>query len=139
MVYDGNQVALTYDIPMAEVGARLLRSPETTSRGYASLDYNFKRFQASDMVRVDVLINGERVDALALITHRETRKPRPRVGGEDEDLIPRQQFDIAIEAAIGTHIIALLTVESCVKTYWLMLWRRYQPRKLLQKQKGRNA
>lgn len=85
MVYHGNQVALTYEIPMAEVVLDFFDRLKSTSRGYASLDYNFKRFQASDMVRVDVLINGERVDALALITHRgNSQKPRSRAGGEDE-------------------------------------------------------
>ena len=78
MVYHGNQVALTYEIPMAEVVLDFFDRLKSTSRGYASLDYNFKRFEASDMVRVDVLINGERVDALALITHRDNSQNRGR-------------------------------------------------------------
>lgn len=120
MVYHGNQVALTYEIPMAEVVLDFFDRLKSTSRGYASLDYNFKRFRASDMVRVDVLINGERVDALALITHRDNSQNRGRELVEKmKDLIPRQQFDIAIQAAIGTHIIARSTVKQLRKTYWL--------------------
>ncbi|STU63381.1 translation elongation factor LepA [Klebsiella pneumoniae subsp. ozaenae] len=89
---------------------------KSTSRGYASLDYNFKRFQASNMVRVDVLINGERVDALALITHNDNAPYRGRELVEKmKDLIPRQQFDIAIQAAIGNHIIARSTVKQLRK------------------------
>ena len=78
MVYHGNQVALTYEIPMAEVVLDFFDRLKSTSRGYASLDYNFKRFRASDMVRVDILINSERVDALALITHRDNSMYRGR-------------------------------------------------------------
>lgn len=116
MVYHGNQVALTYEIPMAEVVLDFFDRLKSTSRGYASLDYNFKRFRASDMVRVDVLINGERVDALALITHRDNSQNRGRELVEKmKDLIPRQQFDIAIQAAIGTHIIARSTVKQLRK------------------------
>lgn len=116
MVYHGNQVALTYEIPMAEVVLDFFDRLKSTSRGYASLDYNFKRFQASNMVRVDVLINGERVDALALITHNDNAPYRGRELVEKmKDLIPRQQFDIAIQAAIGNHIIARSTVKQLRK------------------------
>ncbi len=104
---------------MAEVVLDFFDRLKSTSRGYASLDYNFKRFRASDMVRVDVLINGERVDALALITHRGNSQNRGRELVEDERSDPRQQFDIAIQAAIGTHIIARSTVKQLRKTYWL--------------------
>ncbi len=138
MVYHGKQVALIYEIPMAEVVLDFFDRLKSTSRGYASLDYSFVRFQAADMVRVDVLINGEKVDALALITHRANALYRGReLVDKMKDLIPRQQFDIVIQAAIGTHIIARSMVKQLRKN---VLAKCYggdvsRKKKLLQKQK----
>ncbi|NMH58934.1 translation elongation factor 4 [Alteromonas ponticola] len=138
MTYHGKQVAVTYELPMAEVVLDFFDRLKSTSRGFASLDYNFKKFQASDMVRVDILINGERVDALALITHRENSQSRGRDMVEKlRELIPRQMFDIAIQAAIGNHVIARSTVKQLRKN---VIAKCYggdvsRKKKLLQKQK----
>ena len=138
MVYHGNQIALTYEIPMGEVVLDFFDRLKSTSRGYASLDYGFKRFQTADMVRVDIMINGDRVDALALIVHKDNTPYRGRELVEKmKDLIPRQQFDIAIQAAIGNHIIARSTVKQLRKN---VLAKCYggdvsRKKKLLQKQK----
>lgn len=138
MTYHGKQVAVTYELPMAEVVLDFFDRLKSTSRGFASLDYNFKRFQASDMVRVDILINGERVDALAVITHRENSQGRGRELVEKlRELIPRQMFDIAIQAAIGNHIVARSTVKQLRKN---VIAKCYggdvsRKKKLLQKQK----
>ncbi|MCE2571437.1 translation elongation factor 4 [Motilimonas eburnea] len=138
MTYHGNQVAVVYDIPMAEVVLDFFDKLKSTSRGYASLDYNFLRFEASNMVRVDVLINGDRVDALALITHKDHSESRGRQLVEAmKDLIPRQMFNIAIQAAIGSHIIARSTVKQMRKN---VIAKCYggdvsRKKKLLKKQK----
>lgn len=138
MVYHGNQVALTYEIPLGEVVLDFFDRLKSTSRGYASLDYSFKRFQAANMVRVDIMINAERVDALALIVHKDNAPYRGRELVEKmKELIPRQQFDIAIQAAIGNHIIARSTVKQLRKN---VLAKCYggdvsRKKKLLQKQK----
>ena len=116
MAYHGKQVALTYEIPMAEVVLDFFDKLKSTSRGYASLDYNFKYFNAANMVRVDIMINGDRVDALALITHKDHSESRGRqVVDKMKELIPRQMFDIAIQASIGMHIIARSTVKQLRK------------------------
>ncbi len=138
MAYHGKQVAVTYELPMAEVVMDFFDRLKSTSRGFASLDYNFKRFQSSDMVRVDILINGERVDALAIITHREQAQTRGReLVDKLRELIPRQMFDIAIQAAIGNHVVARSTVKQLRKN---VIAKCYggdvsRKKKLLQKQK----
>ncbi|RTZ15943.1 elongation factor 4 [Vibrio aquaticus] len=138
MVYHGNQVAVTYDIPMAEVVLDFFDRLKSTSRGYASLDYNFQRFEASSMVRVDVLLNGDTVDALAMITHKDQSQTRGRQLVEKmKEFIPRQMFDIAIQAAIGNHIIARSTVKQLRKN---VIAKCYggdvsRKKKLLKKQK----
>ncbi|QZO11777.1 translation elongation factor 4 [Pseudoalteromonas piscicida] len=138
MNYHGKQVAVTYELPMSEVVMDFFDKLKSTSRGFASLDYNFKRFEASDMVRVDILINGDRVDALAIIVHRDGSQTRGRQLAEAlRELIPRQMFDIAIQAAIGNHVIARSTVKQLRKN---VIAKCYggdvsRKKKLLQKQK----
>ena len=122
---------------MAEVVMDFFDKLKSTSRGYASLDYHFVRFEAADMVRVDVMINGDRVDALAMITHRSNSVGRGRMLVEKlKELIHRQMFDIAIQAAIGNNVIARTTVKQMRKNVTLSVTVVTSVvEKLLQKQK----
>ncbi|MDP7592522.1 MAG: translation elongation factor 4 [Litorilituus sp.] len=138
LIYHGNQVAVTYELPMAEVVMDFFDKLKSVSRGYASLDYNFLRFEAADMVRVDVMINGDRVDALAMITHRTNSVSRGRMLVDKlKELIHRQMFDIAIQAAIGNNVIARTTVKQLRKNVTAKCYGGdvSRKKKLLQKQK----
>jgi len=115
--YLATQVQISYELPLAEVVLDFFDKLKSVSRGYASMDYHLERFDAGPFVRVDVLINGDRVDALSLIVHRSQADRRGRDLVERmKDLIPRQQFDVAIQAAVGAQIIARSTVKPCART-----------------------